>query len=63
MPIYEYKCAECGRVKEVTQKINDPPLTICENCNGKLEKIISQNNFCLKGGGWYADGYHKKTKK
>lgn len=63
MPIYEYECEGCGGIKEVPQKISDPPFTKCETCGGKLKKIVSKNNFRLKGGGWYPDGYHKKSQK
>ncbi|MGW8188322.1 MAG: FmdB family zinc ribbon protein, partial [Desulfobacterales bacterium] len=29
MPIYEYECGQCGRIKEVIQKFSDKPLTQC----------------------------------
>ncbi len=61
MPIYEYECTECHRVEEVVQKISDKPLDRCSHCSGKLKKIISQSTFHLKGGGWYADDYCKKS--
>lgn len=57
MPIYEYGCKECGKVFEVIQKFSDKPLKKCEDCGGKVEKLISQSAFHLKGGGWYKDGY------
>lgn len=57
MPIYEYECADCGKVEEAVQKISDVPLTKCKHCSGKLHKLISQSTFHLKGGGWYADAY------
>ncbi|MCK9596597.1 zinc ribbon domain-containing protein [Candidatus Pacearchaeota archaeon] len=55
MPIYEYDCPKCHHKKEKLFRSNldyaegDP---ICPNCNIKMVKIISQNNFHLKGGGW-----------
>ena len=57
MPIYEYKCNECDHVFEAIQKFSDDPLTECPECKGKVEKLISQSAFHLKGGGWYKDGY------
>lgn len=60
MPIYEYICQKCGQDIEVIQKFSDPPLKKCEACGGRLEKKLSLTSFQLKGGGWYADGYHKK---
>ncbi|MFC1549404.1 FmdB family zinc ribbon protein [Nitrospirota bacterium] len=62
MPIYEYGCSECGKHIEVFQKINDEPLTLCNECGGELSKLISSTSFVLKGGGWYADGYSSQEK-
>ena len=60
MPIYEYKCAKCG-VVEVMQSIKDAPLKKCPNCKSKVERMISSTSFVLKGTGWYATDYGKKT--
>lgn len=58
MPIYEYKCAECGHDLEAIRKFSDPPLVECPACGkSALERQMSQSSFALKGGGWYADGY------
>lgn len=58
MPLYEYRCAACGHDLEAIQKFSDAPLTDCPACGApKLEKLLSQSSFALKGGGWYADGY------
>ena len=60
MPIYEYKCGKCG-VVEVMQSIKDAPLKKCPNCKSKVERMISSTSFVLKGTGWYATDYGKKT--
>lgn len=60
MPIYEYKCPKCG-VVEVMQRITEPALKKCPNCKSKVERQISLNSFVLKGTGWYASDYGKKT--
>lgn len=59
MPIYEYRCTACGAVFEKIQRLGDPPLDSCEECQGALEKLVSRTAFLLKGGGWYASGYTK----
>lgn len=61
MPIYEYECAHCGTVHEIMQKMSDKPLTKCPQCSGKLQKIISQSAFHLKGSGWYVTDYANKS--
>ena len=60
MPIYEYKCLECGSHLEKMQKISDAPLTICDQCGGKLEKQWSLSGFQFKGEGWYVTDYSGK---
>lgn len=60
MPIYEYKCLECGNSLEKMQKVSDEPLTVCEKCGGKLEKQWSLSGFQFKGAGWYVTDYAGK---
>ena len=64
MPIYEYRCRECGNELEAIQKISDAPLTDCPAC-GKpaLEKLVSASAFRLKGGGWYETDFKTGNKK
>jgi putative FmdB family regulatory protein len=58
MPIYEYACAACGHQFEEWQKIKDKPVRTCPKCKArKVERLISQTAFHLKGGGWYSDLY------
>ena len=61
MPIYEYVCEKCGSQIEASQKVSDPPLKKCQNCRGKLKKVISRTSLQLKGGGWYASDYARKS--
>lgn len=63
MPIYEYQCEQCGKVEEVIQKFSDKPLSKCKHCSGKLNKLISQSAFHLKGTGWYVTDYAGKSQK
>jgi putative FmdB family regulatory protein len=63
MPIYEYVCEKCGAHLEVLQKMTDKPLTRCQKCGGRLEKIISQSSFILKGSGWYLTDYARKERR
>lgn len=58
MPIYEYRCADCGFQEEYLQKVSEPPLTDCPSC-GKpaFRKLVSAAGFQLKGSGWYATDF------
>ena len=57
MPIYEYSCTACRRTFEKIQKVGARTLRKCEECGGKLEKLVSRSAFHLKGGGWFDSGY------
>ena len=58
MPIYAYRCDECGFTKDVLQKISDPVLTTCLSC-GKdaFKKQVTAAGFQLKGTGWYVTDF------
>jgi len=60
MPIYEYKCQQCGAHFETRQSVSDDPLTTCEKCHGRLEKQWSLSGFQFKGAGWYVTDYAGK---
>ena len=59
MPIYEYRCAKCGDF-EVTQRITESALSKCPTCKRKVERLISNTSFQLKGSGWYVTDYARK---
>ncbi len=58
MPIYAYKCAECGHQMDVIRKVSDPPLTDCPSCGkSALVKQVTAAGFQLKGAGWYVTDF------
>ena len=61
MPLYEYQCDACGERLERIQKFSDPLLDTCPKCGGKLTKLLSSPAFHLKGSGWYATDYARKS--
>ena len=64
MPIYEYRCDNCGHELEVLQKVNEAPLVTCPECAAEaLKKKISAAGFRLKGGGWYETDFKSGSKK
>jgi putative FmdB family regulatory protein len=64
MPIYEYACSGCGHELEAWQKITEKPKKACPICHArKLERLISNTSFQLKGSGWYVTDYANKDKK
>jgi putative FmdB family regulatory protein len=58
MPIYAYRCEECGFAKDVLQKISDPQLTECPSCGkSTFKKQLTAAGFQLKGTGWYVTDF------
>lgn len=40
MPIYSYKCQECGTF-DVTQRMTEPALTECHTCGNPVKKVFN----------------------
>ena len=58
MPIYAYRCNDCGFAKDVLQKMSDPILTVCPSCGkSEFKKQVTAAGFQLKGSGWYATDF------
>ena len=62
MPIYEYRCQECGKTSELLQRMSDPPMAACPLCGGPVKKLISSPAVQFKGSGWYVTDYGSKKK-
>jgi putative FmdB family regulatory protein len=64
MPIYEYRCADCGHRLEALQRFADAPLRTCPACGKEsLTKLMSAVGFQLKGSGWYATDFKHSGSK
>lgn len=62
MPVYEYRCKECGQHLEVQQSFTDEPLTICEACGGPLRKVFGNVGISFKGSGFYKNDHGSRAK-
>ena len=64
MPTYEYKCSDCGHEFEEFQSISDPPITICPQCDGRTERVITGGaGLIFKGSGFYITDYRNSKYK
>jgi len=55
MPVYTYRCENCGVQFERTQKFDDLPLTWCPECKKKaLRKVYTPVGIVFKGSGFYS---------
>jgi putative FmdB family regulatory protein len=62
MPIYTYRCENCGVQFERQQHFSDPPLTICPECHKKaLRKVYMPVGIVFKGSGFYATDHRSPS--
>ena len=54
MPIYDYRCSNCGQTTEVIHGIDAPAPRFCPACGaeGTLRKAIAAPAVLYKGSGW-----------
>jgi len=63
VPIYRYRCENCGEEIEKIQSINSEPLKECEICGGKLKKMIGMVGIKFSGKGYYVTDNKKASIK
>jgi putative FmdB family regulatory protein len=62
MPIYTYRCENCGVQFERQQKFSEPPLAWCPECNKKtLRKVYTPVGIVFKGSGFYATDHRSPS--
>ncbi len=62
MPVYTYRCENCGVQFERQQKFSDQPLTRCPECNKKaLRKVYTPVGIVFKGSGFYATDHRSPS--
>jgi putative FmdB family regulatory protein len=62
MPVYTYRCENCGIQIDRRLKYTDKPLTRCPECNKKtLRKVISPVRVVFKGSGFYATDHQSPS--
>lgn len=60
MPLYPYRCTQCGHRFEKIQSFNSEPEKTCPKCGGVLERPLTVPGFQFKGTGWYVNDYAAK---
>ncbi len=62
MPIYTYRCTNCGVQFDQQQKFSDAPLTRCPECSKKtLQKVYQPVGIVFKGSGFYATDHRSPS--
>jgi putative FmdB family regulatory protein len=54
MPVYTYRCENCGHQFDKHQSFSDQPLKACPNCRKHaLHKVYQATGVAFKGSGFY----------
>lgn len=49
MPLYEYKCTNCGKISEFILKNDEAPMAGCKHCGEKRLERILYSKFAVGG--------------
>jgi putative FmdB family regulatory protein len=65
MPIYVFRCDECGEKFERLQKLSDPDPDVCPNCGKRhaVHRQVTAPAFRLAGSGWYETDFKSDREK
>jgi putative FmdB family regulatory protein len=62
MPIYTYRCEQCGEEVEMLVSHHEPHPTECPACGGTLRRTFSGSvGLVFKGSGFYITDYKKQN--
>ena len=53
MPLYQYRCQDCGHQFSERQRFSDDPLSDCPGCGGDVRRVINNVRVVFKGSGFY----------
>jgi putative FmdB family regulatory protein len=54
MPLYDYRCAACGKVTEIRHGFNETNAEVCPQCGGVLTRVFNPAPIIFNGSGFYA---------
>jgi putative FmdB family regulatory protein len=60
LPLYAYRCTQCGNRFEKIQSFSAEPEKVCPKCGGPAERLLTAPGLQFKGAGWYVNDYASK---
>ena len=63
MPIYSYKCINCGLIFEKFQNSSNNGKVYCSECGSEALRIFTPAGIVFKGKGFYSTDYGSKNSK
>jgi putative FmdB family regulatory protein len=61
LPLYAYRCTQCGHQFEKIQSFKSKPERECPKCKGVLVRPLTAPAFNFKGKGFYVNDYAGKS--
>lgn len=61
MPIYSYKCENCGRIFDKFQKVGGDGNIKCIFCDSNTNRLFSPVGIIFKGSGFYTTDYKSSS--
>ncbi|MCJ7666643.1 MAG: FmdB family transcriptional regulator [Actinobacteria bacterium] len=62
MPIYSYKCKNCGEIFDKHEKSGGNGKVKCVHCQSDTQRIFSPVGIIFKGSGFYSTDYKSGSK-
>jgi putative FmdB family regulatory protein len=59
MPLYDYKCAQCGKIVEVRHGFDESHDGSCPACGSPLQRVFNPAPIVFKGSGFYVTDTRK----
>ena len=63
MPIYSYRCKNCGKVFEKFRKMGAEGVEHCDSCNSEALRLFLPSGIIFKGSGFYSTDYKTSSNK
>jgi len=63
MPIYSYRCKNCGKVFEKFRKMGSEGKEYCDSCNSEALRLFLPSGIIFKGSGFYSTDYKSGSNK
>ncbi len=61
MPLYDYRCTQCGTVSEVRHGFDQTHAEPCPSCGGTMARVFNPAPIVFKGSGFYATDSRKNS--
>jgi putative FmdB family regulatory protein len=61
MPLYDYKCTQCGKTTEIRHGFDETRPETCPSCGGKLARVFNPAPIVFKGSGFYVTDSRKSS--